>query len=239
MHLYLALHKAPRVHFRQEASPTPTCTGKQSRAAPRHSQGRTGPAGWSATFREHQQYLHAGVPRLCPSVAAVMEPNVSLQHPSHALRLVPSRARGRRRPSLRDMHQCTAKRRFGSPHASRVPEPPCPSSETSAIQSAGATQVQATRRVSMYCQAVSQVTLMRKPNGQSANNMAVRPALSASVGRPGPPQGPPHRPCYRDGGRAWRRSRTGGPFYTSLGGGGFTDRRSPTYGQAVSQVELR
>jgi hypothetical protein len=85
--------------------------------------------------------------------------NVSLQHPPHALRLVPSRARGRRRPSLSDVHQCTAKRRFGSSHGSRVPEPPCPCSETSAIQSAGAAQVQAIRRVSTYCQAVSQITL--------------------------------------------------------------------------------
>ena len=164
---------------------------------------------------------------------------MSLQHPPHALRLVPSRARGRRRPSLRDVHQCTAKRCSGSPHASRVPEPPCPCSETSAIQSAGAVQVQATRRVSMYRQAVSQVTLclvergcrfpgvrttryaqnrqvlpfriaagtvqgfravppsprllghtpqyllaVRKPKGQSANNVAGRPALSAPVGRP-------------------------------------------------------
>ena len=159
MHLYLALHKAPRVHFRQEVSPTPTCTGKQSRAAPRHSQSCTGPAEWSATFRAHQQYPHAGVLHLCPSVAAVKEPNVFLQHPSHALRLVPSRARGRRRSSLRDMHQWTARRCVGSPHASRVPAPPCPCSETSAIQSAGAVQVQATRRVSMYRQAVSQVTL--------------------------------------------------------------------------------
>ena len=182
--MYLALHKAPRVHFRQEVSSTPTCTGNQSRAAPRHGQSYTGPAGRSAAFRAHHQYLPAGVPRPCPSAEAAMEPNVSLQHPSHALRLVPSRARGRRRSSSRDTHQCTAKRCSGSPHASRVPEPPCPSSETSAIQSAGAMQVQATRRVSMYCQAVGQVTPVRKPNGQSANNMAGRPALSASMGRP-------------------------------------------------------
>ena len=84
---------------------------------------------------------------------------MTLYSPNHALRLVPSRARGRRRPSLSDVHQCTAKRRFGSSHVSRVPEPPCPCSETSAIQSAGAAQVQAIRRVSTYRQAVSQITL--------------------------------------------------------------------------------
>ena len=102
----------------------------------------------------YQQYLHAGVPRLCPSVAAVMEPNVSLQHPSHALRLVPSRARGRRRSRLCGIHQCTAERSVGSPYANRVPASPFPCSETSAIQSAGASQAQATRHASMYGQAV-------------------------------------------------------------------------------------
>ena len=84
---------------------------------------------------------------------------MSLQHPSHALRLVPSRARGRRRSSLRDMHQCRAKRCVGPPHANRVPAPPCPCSETSAIQSAGAMQVQAISHVSTYGQAVGRVTL--------------------------------------------------------------------------------
>ena len=37
VHLYLALHKAPRVHFWQKVAPTPTCTEKPSRAAPRRS----------------------------------------------------------------------------------------------------------------------------------------------------------------------------------------------------------
>ena len=82
-----------------------------------------------------------------------------LYRPSHALRLVPSRARGRRRPRLSDVHQCTTKQRFGSPHVSRVTEPPCSCSETSAIQSAGAARVQAIRRVSMFRQAASQITL--------------------------------------------------------------------------------
>ena len=82
-----------------------------------------------------------------------------LQHPSHALRLVPSRARGRRRSRLCGIHQCTAKRSVGSPYANRVPASPFPCSETSAIQSAGAMQVQVMRHVSMYGQAVSRVTL--------------------------------------------------------------------------------
>ena len=84
-------------------------------------------------------------PRASPVHAHLLQQqwsqNVSLQHPPHALRLVPSRARGRRRSSLRGMHQCTAKRCAGLPYANRVPAPPCPCSETSAIQGAGAMQV--------------------------------------------------------------------------------------------------